>query len=172
VLLSLGERLVEAARRAVVGKLGVPERSVLACGQLATFDEPNRDPRGPTLSLAMWAVVTPDTDAGPGTCWVNLERVPELPFDHNRIVADSRPVLSRLLWRDVAFTRALTGDRFPVGDAVEIQASLDGRAPDRGNLNRLLRGIAQLSRTDERRLVHGTGRPSTVWQWNGEQPDR
>ncbi len=171
VLLGIGERLVEAAQRAVIGKLGVPAQSVLACGQLATFDEPNRDPRGPTLSLAMWAVVSPDSNAGPATRWVNLEHVPEMPFDHNRIVDDSRPVLSRLLWRDIAFTRALTGDRFPVGDAVDIQASLDGRAPDRGNLNRLLRGIAQLSRTDERRLVHGTGRPSTVWQWDGEQPD-
>ncbi|MFF0501252.1 NUDIX hydrolase [Nocardia aobensis] len=57
VLLGRGERLATAARRAVHSKLGVPDDAILAAGQLVTFDEPNRDPRGPTLSIAMWAVL-------------------------------------------------------------------------------------------------------------------
>ncbi|WP_369974797.1 NUDIX hydrolase [Nocardia sp. MDA0666] len=57
VLLGRGERLATAARRAVHSKLGVPDDAILAVGQLVTFDEPNRDPRGPTLSIAMWAVL-------------------------------------------------------------------------------------------------------------------
>ena len=50
-----GERLADAARRAVRDKLGL---DVKGLGQLTVFDEPNRDPRGFTLSVAMWAVAS------------------------------------------------------------------------------------------------------------------
>lgn len=165
VLLTAGERLLSAAERAVTGKLGLRPQDVLAAGQLSTFDEPNRDPRGPTLSLALWTVIEGEAPTVEGTRWVGLNDVPPLAFDHNRIITDCRPLLGARLWRDPVFTRALTGSRFPVGEAVEIQGSLDGRPPDRGNLNRLLHGIKGLRRTGDRQLVHGTGRPSTVWEW-------
>ena len=67
--------------------------------------------------------------------------------------------------RDAA-TRALTGQRFPTADAVDITASLTGRAPDRGNLNRTLRGVPGLHRTDERVAARSTGRPAVVWEWD------
>ena len=60
ILLGAGERLETAARRAVTTKLGIPDDAILAVGQLEVFDEPSRDPRGPTLSIAMWAVITAD----------------------------------------------------------------------------------------------------------------
>ena len=58
VLLGDGERLREAALRALTGKLGVADSDVRGVGQVVTFDEPTRDPRGPTLSVAMWATET------------------------------------------------------------------------------------------------------------------
>ena len=47
VLLGDGERLREAAVRALTGKLGVSEIDIRGVGQVVTFDEPNRDPRDP-----------------------------------------------------------------------------------------------------------------------------
>ena len=70
VLLGLGERLQDAAMRALTGKLGVPTDSVRGIGQLVTFDKPNRDPRGPTLSVAMWAGVD---QAGGAAVWTPLD---------------------------------------------------------------------------------------------------
>lgn len=162
VLLHRGERLTEAARRAASTKAGLPLR---ACGQLATFDTPHRDPRGPTLSLAMWGVTNV---AGDAATWANMDDLPELAFDHARIVKDTRPVLAGKLWRDRDFTQALTGDSFPVADAVSLVASLDGESPDRGNLNRALRATHGLTRTDQVQHVYGSGRPSSIWRW--EQP--
>jgi ADP-ribose pyrophosphatase YjhB (NUDIX family) len=50
VLLLEGERLAEAGRRALVSKAGLAPTAI---GQLVVFDEPNRDPRGATLSAAL-----------------------------------------------------------------------------------------------------------------------
>ena len=39
--------------------------------------------------------------------WVPLADPPPLAFDHDAILATTRPLLASLLWRDLAFTRAL-----------------------------------------------------------------
>ncbi|MBF6135351.1 NUDIX hydrolase [Nocardia otitidiscaviarum] len=161
VLLHRGERLATAARRAVHTKLGVPEDAIAAVGQLVTFDEPNRDPRGPTLSIAMWAVVTDRGDAAAE--WVPFDRVPPLAFDHNGIVDTARTLLAAMLWKDLAFTRALVGEQFPATRAVELTTALDGTRPDPGNLNRTLAALPGLTRTGERVRVKATGRPAAIW---------
>lgn len=164
VLLGVGERLQDAALRALTGKLGVPPESASGIGQLVTFDRPNRDPRGPTLSIAMWAGVTHPAESAH---WTPLDHLPELAFDHERIVQDCRALLVGSLWRDPVLSRALTGPRFPTADALDITASLAGRPPDRGNLNRTLKAVAGLHRTEERVAARSTGRPAAVWEWDG-----
>ncbi|WP_218026672.1 NUDIX domain-containing protein [Nocardia inohanensis] len=159
VLLHRGERLAAAARRAVHTKLGVPEDAIAAVGQVATFDEPHRDPRGPTLSIAMWAVVGAPGDAQ----WVPFENLPHLAFDHNQIVAAARTRLAEMLWKDLGFTRPLIGDHFPATRAVELSTALHGTRPDPGNLNRTLAAIPGLDRTGDRLRVKATGRPAAVW---------
>lgn len=169
VLLGAGERLQDAARRAVTTKLGFPDSAILATGQLAVFDEPHRDPRGPTLSVTMWAVISPaEVSTGELTPeWVSWNKPGELAFDHNRIVADTRPILAeRLLWRDEDFTRALSGTSFPASYALAVAEELSGERPDPGNLNRTLKSLPGLERTDERMRVSSTGRPSVVWRWS------
>lgn len=163
VLLGRGERLVGAARRAVHAKLGVPEAAIGAVGQLITFDEPNRDPRGPTLSIAMWAVVGPHE--GPAR-WVSFDEMPALAFDHNGIAESARGLLTRLLWKDLTFTRALLGNEFPATRAVELTTSLLGARPDPANLNRTLAALPGLARTTERRRTKATGRPAAVWAFD------
>ena len=165
VLLGAGERLQDAARRAVTTKLGIPDEKILVSGQLTVFDEPNRDPRGPTLSVTMWAVIS--SDEVPGSAeWVSWDNPGDLAFDHNRIVADTRPILAdTLLWRDQAFTRALLGPSFPASYALAVAEELSGVRPDPGNLNRTLKALPGLERTDERVRVSATGRPAVVWAW-------
>ncbi|QIS04887.1 NUDIX hydrolase [Nocardia brasiliensis] len=163
VLLGRGERLAEAARRAVHTKLGVPQAAIGAVGQLVTFDEPNRDPRGPTLSIAMWAVVGPHE--GPAR-WSEFDAVPELAFDHNRIVEAGRGLLAGLLWKDLTFTRALLGAEFPATRAVAATTALAGARPDPANLNRTLAALPGLARTAERRRVKATGRPAVIWAFS------
>ena len=155
VLLQEGERLAAAAHRAVTTKVGF---DVSALGQLTVFDQPNRDPRGYSLSVAMWAVGDGDAD------WYGFDDGPKLAFDHNVMLFECRPLLVDMLWRDLEFTRALTGPEFPVSAAVGITHTLSGIAPDRGNLNRRLASLRGLTVSDKR-MVLGRGRPGTVWEW-------
>jgi 8-oxo-dGTP diphosphatase len=156
VLLLADETIAQAGHRALAKVDATP----LATGQLLTFDEPNRDPRGPTLSIATWAVLSPQRPDG--ATWVPLDAPPPLAFDHDAILATTRPLLAGLLWRDLPFTRALVGETFTAGDAVALTQALVGRV-DRGNLNRELARIDGLERGEA--VAAGAGRPGRVWRW-------
>ncbi len=156
-----GERLAEAAERAVRTKLGLGVRDL---GQLTVFDEPHRDPRGQTLSVVMWAVAEHPEEAPDYVQWFPIDDVPDMAFDHHEMVEFCRPLLVDRLWRDLSFTRALTGPTFPVSAAVAITRSLTGTSPDRGNLNRRLASVRGLG-ISHKRVVLGRGRPGTLWEW-------
>ncbi|MBW4718379.1 NUDIX hydrolase [Saccharothrix sp. SC076] len=165
VLLGRGERLRDAALRAVTGKLGLDGSAVSATGQLRTFDEPSRDPRGPTLSVALWATLEPTAPAD-GPTWAPLDAVPPLAFDHDRIVADCRPVLADRLWRDTPFTAGLLGREFTTAQALDVTESLTGDRPYPANLGRTMDRVPGLERTAQHAaaLPKG-GRPPLVWRW-------
>lgn len=166
VLLGKGERLRDAARRAVRDKLGVPEEAITASGQLTTFDEPSRDPRGPTLSIALWATVDLGRPAGGPATWTPLDDVPPLAFDHNRIVADCRPILADRLWRDVPFTAGLLGREFTTAQALDVTESLTGDRPYPANLGRTMERVPGLERTSQHAAAQPKGgRPPSVWRW-------
>jgi len=164
VLLRRGARLADDARRALTTKLAVPATAIAAIGQLITFDEPNRDPRGPTHSIAMWAVIAPHPNKT--GLWHPLHSPPTLAFDHNQIVDESRPLLAAKLWTDLPFTRSLLGQRFPATRAVQLTAALRGESPDPANLNRTMATIPSLHRTDDRIRMKSTGRPAAVWAFD------
>lgn len=172
VVVRSGERLGHAAARALE-KLGREELRPTALGQLRTFDEPSRDPRGPSLSVAMWAAYPPlDGDLGlsggggsdlSGGVWFPLDDPPHLAFDHDRIVAESREILAERLWRDLELTRALTGPELTATDAVHLTGQLTGRAVHRANLNR---DLARLPGLEEAGTGPATGgRPPKLWRW-------
>lgn len=156
VLLLEGERLATAGTRALRDKAGL---AAVSSGQLVVLDEPSRDPRGATLSAALWAVVV-EAEV-PRVEWRTFDSIGDLAFDHHEIVAHCRPLLARMLWNDLAFTRALMGSSFTVGDALAATTSLYGTPPDRGNLNKKLASVPGLEHAG-----HGTGRgrPSS-WRW-------
>lgn len=166
VVLTSGERLTEGALRA----LRRLAESISTChlGQIQTFDEPMRDPRGPALSIAMWAAFDSTTHFE-HEC--TLDTVPSLAFDHNRIITVSRLILGDLLWRNDDFTRTLIGPRFSSTDAVQLTQSLIGQPIHRANLNRTLDGIKALTRA-ESASPHKQGRPATTWIWNDQREQR
>ncbi|MEV6909413.1 NUDIX hydrolase [Amycolatopsis sp. NPDC051071] len=166
VLLGVGERLRDAGARAVVTKLALPPGTLTATGQLITFDEPNRDPRGPTLSVALWATTNPGPAVSENVLWTPLDKVPPLAFDHDRIVADCRPLLADRLWRDTGFTAGLLGRIFTTAQALDASEALTGDRPYPANLGRTMERVPGLRRTTEHAaaLPKG-GRPPSLWQW-------
>ena len=75
----------EAAARVLREKLGLES---LYLEQLATFSGPGRDPRGWSISIAYYALVSWTVlDGASKDCHVlPVQRLPSLPFDHQKIV--------------------------------------------------------------------------------------
>lgn len=160
VLLLRGERLTEAATRSL-SKLSIS--GDVPTGQCMVFDEPSRDPRGPSLSLAMWATIPAGEDGGEDVEWHSLDDLSTLAFDHNEIVVNCRTLFASMLWRDQRFTRGLTGESFTSKQAFDLTMNLSG-AMNKGNFNRLLKRQPNLEARGNVPTTEG-GRPPTQWVW-------
>jgi 8-oxo-dGTP diphosphatase len=94
----MDESLEAAARRELKEETGVTLRRL---EQLATFGDPQRDPRGRTISVVYLARVVANKiqpragDDAADIAWHPLTRPPALAFDHDRILALARSRLRR-----------------------------------------------------------------------------
>jgi 8-oxo-dGTP diphosphatase len=93
----MDEALEDAARRELREETGVRARALT---QLGVFGDPQRDPRGRTISIAYLARVAPAhvhpqaNDDAAEVGWHALSRPPaELAFDHHKILAAARQSL-------------------------------------------------------------------------------
>jgi len=90
----MDEALAAAARRELREETGI--RAPRRLEQLHTFGDPDRDPRGRTISVAYIAVVDARkikpqaADDAAEVGWHRLMRPPALAFDHGRILAEAR----------------------------------------------------------------------------------
>ncbi|GAA3599416.1 NUDIX domain-containing protein [Klugiella xanthotipulae] len=167
VLLVGEERLAEAAYRALAAKVGLGLGEVRALVQVTARDNPERDPRGPTVSVSYLAVVAPDAVA-PRAVWRDWVGGDPLPFDHDRIVAAAADRLRVSVWQATPearlLTRALTGETFSTRRAARLTEAVTGVRPEPGNFNRMLRTAPDLARCAGVEAA-GRGRPAALWAW-------
>lgn len=89
-----GERLDEAARREATEETSLTVTDLV---QFATYSDPNRDPRGHTVStvyLARAEGTARAADDAADLAWHPLDALPETAFDHGRILAHYRHFLT------------------------------------------------------------------------------
>jgi 8-oxo-dGTP diphosphatase len=166
-----GEKLVPAAARAVAGRTGVavePER----LEQLATFADPDRDPRTRVLSVGFVAVVEQATppaggDLASGRWWavgdVLVEKGPTMAFDHHAIlVAGVELVAERFECSDLAI--AMVEEPFTLGDLRRTYEAVWGASLEPANFRRKI--LATPSFVEPTGLLRGvtTGRPAELYR--------
>ena len=66
-----------------------------SCEQLRAYGDPGRDPRGHVVSVTHCAILRTEVEVRGGddaseAKWFDIESLPELAFDHDRIVDDAR----------------------------------------------------------------------------------
>lgn len=86
------EDLETGAKRELKEETGV---SVSTLTFLNAYGKPNRDPRGRTLSLAYYKLLSEETevqgnDDAADAKWFNINELPELAFDHSTIIKDAK----------------------------------------------------------------------------------
>ena len=161
------ESLEEAVQRELVEETGV---KINYLEQLYTFGKPNRDPRGRVISVAYVGLVRPNTfkifastDAEEVE-WFTINELPELSFDHKEIlnIAIER-LQGKITYEPIGFE--LLDKKFPFSDLEKLYTTLLGRAIDRRNFRKKIKGLNVLDELDEK-VSKGSGRPANLFQFN------
>jgi 8-oxo-dGTP diphosphatase len=154
-----GESLLEAARRELREETGVRDVYI---EQLYTFGDPGRDPRGRTVTVAYYALLTGEdqtlvsgTDAAEALWWP-VQQHPSLAFDHEDILDYAVERLkTKLEYTTVGFQ--LLPKAFTLTDLQRVYEAILGRPLDKRNFRRKM-------------LVLGILKP--LKQWRKDGPNR
>jgi ADP-ribose pyrophosphatase YjhB (NUDIX family) len=140
--------------------------------QLYAFGDVGRSPAR-VVSVVYWALLRSDLvdaqrareDAPENVEWFDVEELPTLAFDHNRIV-------DYALWRlrnKVGYSRIAHGllpDELTLSELREVYEVVLGRRLDPSNFRRLLEGSEALIPTESFRT--GKHRPARLFRYNSE----
>ena len=92
--IQINESLEDAAKRELLQETGIKN---IYMEQLYTFGDPKRDPRERVVTVAYMALIPNEnlklratTDAADVT-WFSIKSLPELAFDHNKIIKYVQP---------------------------------------------------------------------------------
>ncbi|MBI2571071.1 MAG: NUDIX hydrolase [Candidatus Schekmanbacteria bacterium] len=145
-----GEDLDEAARRELTEETGLPARSVFL-EQFHAFGRAGRDPRMRVISVAYYALVSPELApfavAGGDVAavrWFSLSELPaaELAFDHAEIIAVAASRIRRSL-DSTSIALELVPRSFSIAELRAVHEAIDGVTHDPANFRRrFLRMVA------------------------------
>lgn len=163
------ESAEDAAERELASKAGV---TGVYLEQLYTFSDPERDPRNRVVSIAYYALVSPDRLAAGGTHepdWFVVGETPPLAFDHDAIlgVAVER-IRGKLDYTPICFQ--LLPPRFTLTELQQVyEAVLDEKLDKRNFRNRVLKS-GLVEETDAKRT--GNHRPARLYEFARREGDR
>ena len=91
------EKIPDAAKRELLEETGI---TGIRLEEFGTYGDPGRDPRGRVVGVVYWAILPerPEAVAGDDAAkcqWFPLEGLPEMAFDHARILEDARRRLAQ-----------------------------------------------------------------------------
>jgi 8-oxo-dGTP diphosphatase len=92
-----GERVAAAAARELAEETGIEAGELTLLG---VYDTPERDPRGPTVSVVQLMRVASELEAhgaddAADARWFALDALPPLAFDHAQVIADALSFAAR-----------------------------------------------------------------------------
>jgi len=147
----VGEAIEETARRELAEETGL--KSVFL-EQLYTFGEPDRDPREHVITIAYYALVNlaehtvrPATDAR-SAAWFEIDDVPDLAFDHNRILHTAYHRLKgKISYVPIGFE--LLSRKFALRQLQQLYEKILDRKLDKRNFRKKILKMAILKELDE-----------------------
>jgi 8-oxo-dGTP diphosphatase len=165
------EGLVDAAERELAEETGLRDVP-LHLEQLASYGEPNRDPRMRVVSIAYLALAAalPEPAAGTDAADARWQPVAELlsrpnrlAFDHDRILADGlERARAKLEYSPLA--TAFCADEFTVAELRHVYEFVWGTRLDPRNFHRKVTGSPGFLVPTGRRTTRNGGRPAQLYR--------
>jgi len=158
------EDLEDAAMRELREETGVSD---LYLEQLYSFGAPKRDPRERVVSIAYFALISPDRPLKAGsdaseTQWVSVNECPPLAFDHEKILLCAVERLrNKLEYTTVGFQ--LLPSKFTLGELQEVYETILDKKLDKRNFRRKIAELKILRPLDDYRV--DVGRPAQLFQF-------
>lgn len=163
------ESVDDAARRELEEETGVRD---VYLEQLYTFGDPGRDPRGRVVTVAYFALISPDREILGGSDaaearWHTMRALPSLAFDHGAILAYALERLrNKLEYTTVGFQ--LLPATFTLSELQAVYEAILGRPLDKRNFRRKidLLGILAPIRNAQR---PGRTRPAQLYRFSASR---
>ena len=158
------ESLDAAALRELEEETGVRD---VYLEQLYTFGEPRRDPRGRVISVAYFALISPDRPLHAGTDaseahWWPMSDLPELAFDHEVILQYSHERLrNKLEYTTVGFQ--LLPEKFTLTELQAVYEAILDKQMDKRNFRRKIAQLKILKPLKE--FQRGGQRPAQLFKF-------
>ena len=162
----MDESLEEAARRELMEETAV---SNVYMEQLYTFGDPNRDPRTRVITIAYIALVPYDAiqpqagDDAADAAWFSLADLPDLAFDHQKIIDYALTRLRyKLEYTTVGFE--LLPDQFTLTELQQAYELILVEKLDKRNFRSKIFAAEVLEESGEMKR-EGMGRPAKLYQY-------
>ena len=147
--LNMDETAVEGAMRELKEETGLENAYI---EQFNTYSEPGRDPRERVITIAHYALVriqeVKGGDDAAKAQWFPIDEVPQLAFDHDKILRDAmRKLRERIHFEPIGFE--LLPEKFTMRELQILYESILGVKFDRRNFAKKMMHYELLNQLDE-----------------------
>jgi len=171
-----GETLEEAAERELLEETSLQrDRDQVFLEQLYTFGDPGRDPRGRVITVAYYALVSPEAyhrveagDDAVEAAWYDVEDLPEMAFDHDKIMTAAIERVRGKIDYDPRLACALLPTEFTATQFRHVHEICKGTTYDRSNFNKRFKRMVEDGRileTEDLEEPTGAGRPARLYKF-------
>lgn len=161
-----GETTGQAMNRVLKNKTGVDTKDLKLIEQLYTFDTVARDPRGHAVSVTYLGLGKDLSPGGKNTQnphFFPVDRLPELAYDHNDIIAYAHKRLkSKITYTNAIF--ALLPKKFTLTELQQAYEAVLGKALDKRNFRKKFLSLGLIEETNEM-LKEGAHRPARLYRF-------
>lgn len=145
------ESMDQAAARVLKNTVGLEN---IYLEQVRTFSEPDRDTGGRVISQAYFALIRISEQdrmlvRSMGGEWWDIDKHPELIFDHQQMMEESLKKLQQVAFTDL-IGRQLLPEKFTLSQIHKLYSVIFGKTFDTANFRKKLLATQQLEKLDEK----------------------
>jgi 8-oxo-dGTP diphosphatase len=165
------EEIEECVKRQLYEETGIRK---IYLEQLYTNGRIGRDPRGRVVTIVYYALIdstriklNPKSQKASEACWFQAEKLPELAFDHRRIISDALcRIRNKIEYTNIAFQ--LLPKKFTLSELQKVYETVLGKKLDKRNFRKKVKEVNILLEYNETKMV-GIHRPAKLYSFRDSE---